>query len=76
MMKRISLALVILACLLCAAVCASADILEYTLLEDGSGYEITGCNDSAEVVTIPAEYKGLPVRDFEKRLDLHLYPDR
>ena len=61
MMKRISLALVILACLLCAAVCASADILEYTLLEDGSGYEITGCNDSAEVVTIPAEHKGLPV---------------
>ena len=62
MMKRFFLALVILVCLLCAAACASAGSdLTYTLLEDGSGYEISSCNASATVVTIPAKYKGLPV---------------
>ena len=60
MMKRFFLALVILVCLLCAAACASAGSdLTYTLLEDGSGYEISSCNASATVVTIPAKYKGL-----------------
>ena len=60
-MKRIFLFLWVLLCLLCAAACAGADSLTYTLLEDGSGYEITACDVSAESVTIPAEHEGLPV---------------
>ena len=60
-MKRISLFLLVLVCLLSAAACALADSLTYALLEDGSGYEITGCNTSARTVTIPARYRGLPV---------------
>ena len=61
MKKWMTLFLLALACLLCAAAWASADSLEYTLLEDGSGYEITGCSPSAGTVTIPAAHKGLPV---------------
>ena len=61
MKRRITLFLLALVCLLCAAAFASAENLEYTLLEDGSGYEITGCDASAETVVIPAAYEGLPV---------------
>ena len=60
-MKRVLIFLAVLVCLLCAFACASAESLSYALLEDGSGYEITGCSASAEVVTIPAKYRGLPV---------------
>jgi len=36
--------------------------LEYALLSDGSGYEITGCSSDAYTVNIPASYEGLPVK--------------
>ena len=71
-MKRIGLILLVLACLLCAAACASADdILEYTLLEDGSGYEISGCDASAVPVMIPAEHEGLPVLSVAGKAFIH-----
>ena len=69
-MKRFFLSLAALLCAVCLAAGAFAesadapvenDILSYTLLEDGSGWEITGCKASAETVTIPAEHEGLPV---------------
>ncbi len=37
------------------------DWLEYALTQDGTGYEIVRCDPEARVVTIPAEYQGLPV---------------
>ncbi len=37
------------------------DPLSYQLLEDGSGYEITGCAEDRLYVVIPAKHKGLPV---------------
>ena len=61
MKRSITVFLLMLVCLLCAAAFASAENLEYTLLEDGSGYEITGCDASAETVVIPAAHEGLPV---------------
>ena len=61
-MKRIVLILSALLCALCLAAFASADSLTYTLLEDGSGYEITGCEDLyVTEVTIPAAHENLPV---------------
>lgn len=36
--------------------------LQFALLSDGSGYEITGCNSEAYTVNIPASYNGLPVK--------------
>ena len=68
-MKRFCVFLMVLVCALNIAVCGTADskggqkaALVYTLLEDGSGYEVTACkNTSVKEVTIPAEYKGLPV---------------
>ena len=68
-MKRFFIFLTALMCALSIAACGTADskggqedALVYTLLEDGSGYEITACkNTSVKEMTIPAEYKGMPV---------------
>lgn len=60
-MKHFRLFLIVLIVLLCAAVCACADSMTFTLLEDGSGYELTSCDQRSVTVTIPAEYEGLPV---------------
>ena len=35
--------------------------MTFTLLEDGSGYELTSFDTTSVTVTIPAEYDGLPV---------------
>ena len=48
----------------CAWACGPAegtDPLTYEVLPDGSGVQVTGCDPSAESVTIPAEHDGLPV---------------
>ena len=48
----------------CAWACGPAegtDPLTYEVLPDGSGMQVTGCDPSAESVTIPAEHDGLPV---------------
>ena len=69
-MKKLILSLTALLCVLCLAAGAFAadagipavnGVLAYTLLEDGSGYEISGCSPDAETVTVPAEHEGLPV---------------
>ena len=44
------------------AVTHDAAKLTYTLLRDGSGYEITGCEKEAYTVCIPANYNDLPVK--------------
>lgn len=60
-MKRSFIFLLVMVSLLCAAACALADDLTYTLLEDGSGYEVAACGASVTEVVIPAEYEGKPV---------------
>ena len=69
-MKKLILSLTALLCVLCLTAGAFAEnagipavngVLNYTLLEDGSGYEISGCSPDAETVTVPAEHEGLPV---------------
>lgn len=39
--------------------------LTYKKLSDGSGYRVVGCDEDAYMVTIPAEYKGLPVKEVD-----------
>ena len=61
--------LVFLACAAAtAALAAPADQYLFTLLEDGSGYELTECKDkSITEAVIPAEYEGLPVKTIGDR---------
>lgn len=41
--------------------------LSFSLLPDGSGYEITGCDSDVYTVNIPASYNGLPVTSIAGR---------
>ena len=53
--------LVLLCSFLFSASAESGD-LSFELLEDGSGYIVTGCSSGVVSVTIPASYEGLPVK--------------
>lgn len=69
-MKKLTVSLLILGLLICTLVfpaSAASSPLTFTLLKDGSGYEITGCDSSATVVIIPATHEGLPVKSVADR---------
>ncbi|MBQ3278893.1 MAG: leucine-rich repeat protein [Clostridia bacterium] len=69
-MKKLAVALFLLGLLVFAIIfpaSAKTNQLSYTLLKDGSGYEISECAADATVVMIPAEYEGLPVKSVADR---------
>ena len=64
--KRFVLVGVLFLLAACAMFCGmvyaeETSVLAFALLEDGSGYEITGCAEDVATVEIPAFWQGLPV---------------
>ncbi len=80
MVKRLAcfLLMILLGAALAAAPASAGGQFEFTLLKDGSGYELTAYTGTSAVVIIPAEYEDLPVkkigdRAFTEAKDLRMF---